>query len=325
MVLSYMPQSVPIFTHYQVKTLQGRPCSVQHNTRATLDEDVMLLKKLQGILPKKSRLMIRRAYARRLEDVVLRNYSLICWVMSFLQMEFINGSVLRGCAGLKTLTAGRQVHAYAVKSGVEINVVVGSSLAYMYIKSGSLTEGDKELESRTDENTTPVPAMKTSAMSTNTKENSNKRHVDDEPAVSHQMLMITKGVCKKIRRRGFEELLFDMLNDHSTYNMVLRSFNFRISESSCWVMSFLQMEFINGSVLRGCAGLKTLTAGRQVHAYAVKSGVEINVVVRSSLAYMYIKSGSLTEGDKVIKSMSVHSFPLYNTLITGRTHRNGNL
>ena len=39
----------------------------------------------------------------------------------------------------------------------------------------------QELESQTYENTTPVPAMKSSALSTNTKENSNKRHADDEP------------------------------------------------------------------------------------------------------------------------------------------------
>ncbi|PWA62776.1 pentatricopeptide repeat-containing protein [Artemisia annua] len=79
---------------------------------------------------------------------------------------------------------------------------------------------------------------------------------------------------------------------------------------------FCPDEFTLGSVLRGCAGLKSLTAGRQVHAYAVKYGVEINVVVGSSLAHMYIKSGSLTEGDKVIKSMPVHSVAVYNTLIT---------
>ncbi|GJV05047.1 pentatricopeptide repeat-containing protein [Tanacetum coccineum] len=78
-------------------------------------------------------------------------------------------------------------------------------------------------------------------------------------------------------------------------------------------------EFTLGSVLRGCAGLKSLTAGRQVHAYAVKFGVEINVVVGSSLAHMYIKSGSLAEGEMVIKSMPVHSVAVYNTLITGRT------
>ncbi|PWA97474.1 elongation factor 2 [Artemisia annua] len=39
---------------------------------------------------------------------------------------------------------------------------------------------------------------------------------------------------------------------------------------------FFPDEFTLGSVLRGCAGLKSLIAGWQVHADAVKSGVEIN-------------------------------------------------
>ncbi|XP_071689574.1 pentatricopeptide repeat-containing protein At2g41080-like [Rutidosis leptorrhynchoides] len=83
-------------------------------------------------------------------------------------------------------------------------------------------------------------------------------------------------------------------------------------------LGFLPDEFTLGSVLRGCAGLKSLTAGQQVQAYVVKSGVEINVIVGSSLSNMYIKSGSLVQGVKVIKSMPVHSVAVYNTLIAGR-------
>ncbi|XP_071735903.1 pentatricopeptide repeat-containing protein At2g41080-like [Rutidosis leptorrhynchoides] len=83
-------------------------------------------------------------------------------------------------------------------------------------------------------------------------------------------------------------------------------------------LGFLPDEFTLGSVLRGCAGLKSLIAGQQVHAYVVKSGVEINVIVGSSLSNMYIKSGSLVQGVKVIKSMPIHSVAVYNTLIAGR-------
>ncbi|KVH99424.1 hypothetical protein Ccrd_022341 [Cynara cardunculus var. scolymus] len=63
--------------------------------------------------------------------------------MPFLQLELIVGSMLRGCAGLKSLSAGQQVHAYAIKSGVEIYVVVGSSLAHMYMKSTRRRGGDQ--------------------------------------------------------------------------------------------------------------------------------------------------------------------------------------
>ncbi|CAL5403847.1 unnamed protein product [Camellia sinensis] len=83
-------------------------------------------------------------------------------------------------------------------------------------------------------------------------------------------------------------------------------------------LGFMLDEFTLGSVLRGCAGLKDLNAGRQVHGYVVKSGFEFNLVVGSSLAHMYMKSGSLEEGERVIKAMPIRNVVACNTLIAGR-------
>lgn len=76
-------------------------------------------------------------------------------------------------------------------------------------------------------------------------------------------------------------------------------------------------EFSLGSVLRGSAGLKTLAAGRQVHAYVNKSGFEFDLVVASSLAHMYMKCGSFEEGERVIQALPVHNVIACNTLIAG--------
>ncbi|CAL5342801.1 unnamed protein product [Camellia sinensis] len=83
-------------------------------------------------------------------------------------------------------------------------------------------------------------------------------------------------------------------------------------------LGFMLDEFTLGSVLRGCASLKDLNAGRQVHGYVVKSGFEFNLVVGSSLAHMYMKSGSLGEGERVIKAMPIRNVVACNTLIAGR-------
>ncbi|KAL6986815.1 hypothetical protein U1Q18_043214, partial [Sarracenia purpurea var. burkii] len=83
-------------------------------------------------------------------------------------------------------------------------------------------------------------------------------------------------------------------------------------------LGFMPDEFTLGSVLRGCAGLKGLNAGKQVHGYVVKTGFEFNLVVGSSLAHMYMKSGSLGEGEIVIKAMPIRSVVACNTLIAGR-------
>ncbi|KAF5949179.1 hypothetical protein HYC85_015136 [Camellia sinensis] len=72
------------------------------------------------------------------------------------------------------------------------------------------------------------------------------------------------------------------------------------------------------AMVAGCAGLKDLNAGMQVHEYVVKSGFEFNLVVGSSLAHMYMKSGSLGEGERVIKAMPIRNVVACNTLIAGR-------
>ncbi|KAL7202449.1 hypothetical protein ACSBR1_034007 [Camellia fascicularis] len=64
--------------------------------------------------------------------------------------------------------------------------------------------------------------------------------------------------------------------------------------------------------------LKDLNAGRQVHGYVVKSGFRFNLVVGSSLAHVYMKSGSLGEGGRVIKAMPICNVVACNTLIVGR-------
>ncbi|XP_022865565.1 pentatricopeptide repeat-containing protein At2g41080 isoform X2 [Olea europaea var. sylvestris] len=87
-------------------------------------------------------------------------------------------------------------------------------------------------------------------------------------------------------------------------------------------LGFLPDYYALGSALRGCAGLKDLSRGNQIHGYSVRSGLEFDLVVGSSLAHMYMKCGSLREGERVIQSMPVHNIVACNTLIAGK-YQNG--
>ncbi|KAK4487094.1 hypothetical protein RD792_006409 [Penstemon davidsonii] len=80
---------------------------------------------------------------------------------------------------------------------------------------------------------------------------------------------------------------------------------------------FLPDVYTLGSVLRGCAGLKDLIKGTQVHGYVMRSGSEFDLVVGSSMAHMYMRCGSLREGESVIQLMPVHNVVAWNTLIAG--------
>ncbi|KAF9592721.1 hypothetical protein IFM89_017291 [Coptis chinensis] len=59
--------------------------------------------------------------------------------------KFTLGSVLRGCVGSKEVKLGQQIHGYVMKSGIDFDLVVGNSLAHMYMKCGNMSDGEKVL------------------------------------------------------------------------------------------------------------------------------------------------------------------------------------
>lgn len=121
--------------------------------------------------------------------------------------------------------------------------------------------------------------------------------------------------------------VFDEMPERNiaTWNaMVAALTQFEFNEESLSLFSemnnfgLLPDEFTLGSLLRSCAGLRALHAGRQIHAYVVKCGFEFNLVVGSSLAHLYMKSGNLEGGEQVIKIMPIRNIVAWNTLIAGK-------
>ncbi|KAJ4892081.1 Tetratricopeptide repeat (TPR)-like superfamily protein [Raphanus sativus] len=82
-------------------------------------------------------------------------------------------------------------------------------------------------------------------------------------------------------------------------------------------LGFSPDEYTLGSVFSGCAGLRWVFVGMQVHGYLVKYGLELDSVVSSSLAHMYMRNGKLEDGQNVIRSMPVRTLVAWNTLIAG--------
>ncbi|KAL6571474.1 hypothetical protein OROHE_003117 [Orobanche hederae] len=115
------------------------------------------------------------------------------------------------------------------------------------------------------------------------------------------------------------------LRNSATWNAVITGMiNYEFNEEALRLFhemrsdGFLSDSYTLGSVLRGCAGLKNIIKGKQVHGYAIRSGLEFDSVVGSSTAHMYLRCGSLSEGELVIESMPLHNIVAFNTLIAGR-------
>ncbi|KAG6407104.1 hypothetical protein SASPL_130086 [Salvia splendens] len=75
--------------------------------------------------------------------------------------------------------------------------------------------------------------------------------------------------------------------------------------------------FTLASVSRGCAGLRDLMKGEQVHCYAMRLGLDRDSVVGNSVAHMYMRCGCLVMAERVIQRVPLRNVVICNTLIAG--------
>ncbi|KAM7529214.1 hypothetical protein LguiB_032624 [Lonicera macranthoides] len=76
-------------------------------------------------------------------------------------------------------------------------------------------------------------------------------------------------------------------------------------------------EFVAASVLRACTQLGSLEKGTQWHSFVVKSGLNQDVYVGTSLVDFYSENDAIEEARLVFDDLSVKSAVTWTTIITG--------
>eukprot|EP01018_Ginkgo_biloba_P006145 Gb_32913 [translate_table: standard] len=76
-------------------------------------------------------------------------------------------------------------------------------------------------------------------------------------------------------------------------------------------------QFTFANVLRACASIVALERGKYAHAHVIKTGVELNVFVGSTLVDMYAKCGCTVNAQEVLDNMSKQNIVSWNAMITG--------
>ncbi|XP_004305453.1 PREDICTED: pentatricopeptide repeat-containing protein At2g41080-like [Fragaria vesca subsp. vesca] len=203
--------------------------------------------------------------------------------------------LLKACIPTKSLSLSKQLHSLLITSGCSSDKFASNHLLNLYSKIGDLQSASALF-----------------------------RHLPRRNIMSGNILI--NGFVQ-IGDLESAQKVFDEMPERNmaTWNaMVTGLVQFEFNEEGLELfkgmheLGFSMDVFTLGSVLRGCAGLRVVNAGCQVHGYAVKCGLEFNLVVGSSLAHMYMRSGRLVEGEKVIKSMPIRNVVSWNTLIAGK-------
>ncbi|XP_006650794.2 pentatricopeptide repeat-containing protein At2g41080 [Oryza brachyantha] len=232
---------------------------------------------------------IRLCASGRLKDALRRPFREVLWSDAAGLFSHLFGA----CRALLPL---RQLHAFAITSGAAADRFTVNNLMLAYADLGDLPAA-RDLFER-------IP----------------RRNV-----MSWNILF---GVYIKNGDLGSARKLFDEMPERNvaTWNAMIAGLtNLGLDEESLGFFVDMRREGMHpdefglGSVFRCCAGLRDVVTGRQVHAYVMRSGLDRDMCVGSSLAHMYMRCGCLQEGEVVLRMLPLLSIVSCNTVIAGRT------
>ncbi|KAF7024654.1 hypothetical protein CFC21_036968 [Triticum aestivum] len=230
---------------------------------------------------------IRLCSSGRLKDALHHPFRNVLW-----SDPTLFAHVCRACRAIPLL---RQLHAFAATSGAAADRFTTNNLMLAYADLGDLPTACSLFER--------IPKL--NVMSWN----------------------ILIGGYIKNGDLGSARKLFDEMptRNVATWNaMVAGLTNAGLDEDSLGFFLAMRREGLHpdefglGSVFRCCAGLSDLVSGRQVHAYVVRCGMDIDMCVGNSLAHMYMRCGCLAEGEAVLKALPSLTVVSFNTTIAGR-------
>ncbi|XXG70432.1 hypothetical protein AAC387_Pa06g3197 [Persea americana] len=203
--------------------------------------------------------------------------------------------LLQACIPKQSLSQAKQLHSLIITSGSSSDKFISNHLLNIYAKCGELSTAAMLFDVMPRKNVMSSNILVGGYIANGELETARKLF-DEMPErnVATWNAMVTGLVQHGVNEEGLE-LLFQMQR-----------------------VGLRPDEFTLGSVLRGCAGLKALECGMQIHVYVIKSGFCLNLVVGSALAHMYMKCGCVGEGEKVFEGMPVHNVVACNTVIAGR-------
>ncbi|KAL0908535.1 hypothetical protein M5K25_023031 [Dendrobium thyrsiflorum] len=186
--------------------------------------------------------------------------------------DFTITSVLSACANLEMLKIGRQIHAYLIRTEMEVVGQVANALISMYSKSGGVENARRLVEKTvvSDLNVISFTALLEGYVKLG----------DLQPAreifnsMKHRDVVAWTAIIVGYVRNSF-------------YKDAMELFSLMVSEGP------EPNNYTLSAILSVCSTLASLEHGRQIHSKAVRSKEGLSISVSNALITMYAKSGCI--------------------------------
>ncbi|KAI3865309.1 hypothetical protein MKX03_037287 [Papaver bracteatum] len=209
-------------------------------------------------------------------------------------------SVLSACSDALNLRFGKQVHCLVLKCKVGSDVMVGTTLVDMYSKSGCWKDAYDIF-----------------------KEMGDSRNLMTWNSMISGMMFI--GKCE-MAVELFEQLeLIGLEPDSSSWNSMISGFS-RLGKGIEAFCFFNRMQLAGiapnlqsvTSLLSACSVLYALQSGKEIHAHTIRTAIEADEFISTSLIDMYMKCGFTSWARKVFDRGERSEDPaIWNAMISG--------
>ncbi|XP_057839795.2 pentatricopeptide repeat-containing protein At2g22070 [Cryptomeria japonica] len=202
-------------------------------------------------------------------------------------------SILSSCSTLGTAKQGKQVHAYAIRTGFESFVAVSNSLVTMYSNCGNTDYAFKVFD---------------------------KMPIQD----AFSWTAMVAGYAKYGSIEDAQQL-FDIMPDRNvvSWNAMIAGYaQHEPIEKSLTLFCELQQTDVRPdrvtftSVITACATLAALDFGRHVHAYIIQTGHASGTSIGNALVSMYAKCGSIEDAHKLFSDINERNTVSWNAMIS---------
>ena len=208
--------------------------------------------------------------------------------------QFTFGTVIPSSTALQDFNSGRQLHACAIKFGLESNVFVGSAVVDFYAKRTGIKEAQRAFEDTHEPNVVSHTTLIRGYMK--------KEMFDDALALFREMpernVVSWNAMISGYSQMGYNEeavnLFVEMLREGTLPND---------STFPC--------------AIRAVANIAALGMGRSFHGCAVKFLGKFDVFVGNSLVSFYAKCGSMEDSLLLFNTLPRKNIVSWNALIWG--------
>uniref|UniRef100_A0A803M0I0 Pentatricopeptide repeat-containing protein n=1 Tax=Chenopodium quinoa TaxID=63459 RepID=A0A803M0I0_CHEQI len=208
-------------------------------------------------------------------------------------------SVLQACAQKRDLVQGMEVHKFAVDKNIKIDTLVCNSIIGMYAKCGSLDYAKELFDKMSERDEVTYGCLISGYLAHGFVE----KAMDLFRRMESPSLSTWNGVISGLAQNNFHEISIGLTREMQD-------------------LGFKPNSVTVASVLSALSHFCNPSAGKQVHAYAIRNYLEDNIYVVTGLIDVYGKAGFL-QGAQHVFDQSWHRSVMVWTAIIAAHATNG--